>query len=214
MERRLPPQANGATARSQSRPIGTVEVSLNPDSTRLTGTCPTCGLQLSVELRSESGHGRPASCTRCNEMYRVTLREALPSPPQQRRGLGVCYAVEGEWDVGAIMEYLFDNIGAVDYVRDGFVCHPDEETSDFPSITVDEQARMVRFGLFGDYQEQEAGSIINQTVSEFGARFQVEMRPVLLERWEYRDSETGFALVESRALGTLLKDRVKPPANA
>jgi hypothetical protein len=148
-------------------------------------------------------------------MFQVTIRDAaIPAPSEQRRGLGVSYAVEGEWDVSAIVEYLFDNIGAVDYLRGGFVCHPDEETVDFPSITVDEPTRTVRFGLFGDYQEQEAGSIINQAVSEFGARFQVEMRPVLLERWEFREGETGFALVESRPLGTLLKDRATRPANA
>jgi len=167
-----------------------------------------------VDLRAEDAHGRLASCTRCKEVYRVMLREGCQAPAAERCGLGVSYAIEGEWDVVAIVEYLFDNIGMVDYVRDGFVCHPDDETTDFPTISVDEPTRMVRFGLFGNYQEQEAGSIINQTVSEFGARFQVEMRPVLLERWEYRDGESGFALVERRPLGTLLRDRAIRQANA
>jgi predicted Zn finger-like uncharacterized protein len=187
---------------------------MNADSTRLVGTCPTCGTLLSVGLRAEGAHGRLVGCTRCKEIYQVTLREGLCTPIADRCGLGVSYAVEGEWDLGAIMEYLFDNIGMVDYVRGGFVCHPDDETSDFPTISVDEQSRLVRFGLFGNYQEQEAGSIINQTVSEFGARFQIEMRPVLLERWEHRAGDTGFALVERRSLGTLLKDRATRQANA
>jgi predicted Zn finger-like uncharacterized protein len=214
MEKRLLSAAKGPAHPTQSRSVGTVEVSLNADSTRLIGTCPRCGSRLSVDLRTESAHGRLVSCTRCKEIYRVMLREGLQASSAERCGLGVSYAVEGEWDVGAIMEYLFDNIGMVDYVRGGFVCHPDEETPDFPSISVDEQSRLVRFGLFGAYQEQEAGSIINQTVSEFGARFQVEMRPVLLERWEYRDGDSGFALVERRPLGTLLKDRATRQANA
>jgi hypothetical protein len=192
-----------------------VEVTLNADSTRLVGTCPTCNALLSVGLRAEGAHGRLVGCTRCKEIYRVTLQEGLcPPSAAERCGLGVSYAVEGEWDLGAIMEYLFDNIGMVDYVRGGFVCHPDEETSDFPTISVDEQTRLVRFGLFGNYQEQEAGSIINQTVSEFGARFQIEMRPVLLERWASRPGDTGFSLVERRSLGTLLKDRATRQANA
>ena len=187
----------------------TIEVSLSADSSRLVGTCPTCGSRLCAELETRGGFGGLVSCARCNEIYRVRLQDAAAAPPANRCGLGVSYAIEGEWDVPAILEYLFDNIGAVDYVRDGFVCHPDEETEDFPTISLNEQARTIRFGLFGDYQEQEAGSIINQTVSEFGSRFQVEMRPVLLERWEYRDGGTGFTLVERRALGTLFRERAK-----
>jgi hypothetical protein len=214
MARRLPSPSPRPADLPAAPAVGTIEVSVNPDSTRLTGTCPTCDCRLTVELPSVAGPGRPASCPHCKRLYQVRIQEGLPLPPDQRRGLGVSYAVEGEWDTAAIMEYLFDNVGGIDYVRGGFVCHPDEETSDFPSIAVDEQTRMVRFGLFGDYQDQEAGSIINQAVSEFGSRFQVEMRPLLLERWECRDGEAGFALVESRALGTLLKDPVKRPANA
>ncbi len=214
MDRQLPSQVNAEPTGPKSPPVSTIEVSLNADSTQLTGTCPGCGLQLTVELKAESGHGRPASCARCKELFRVTMREIAPAPSEQRRGLGVSYEIDGEWDVAAIIEYLFDNIGAVDYVRGGFVCHPDDETTDFPTIAVDEQTRMVRFRLFGDYPEQEAGSIINQAVSEFGARFQIEMRPVLLERWESREGESGFSLVESRTLGTLLRDRVKRQANA
>ncbi len=59
------------------------------------------------------------------------------------------------------MEYLFDNIGTVGVVQGGCVCHPDEEHADFPTITVDSQARTVSFGLFGTLSEREAGGIIN-----------------------------------------------------
>jgi hypothetical protein len=208
MNRAYPLPSVPPDPRSQSGRSETVEVSLNADSTRLMGTCPTCGSHLCVELQTDRALGGLVSCTRCKEIYRVRMQESA-TLPADRCGLGVSYAVEGEWDVPAIIEYLFDNIGAVDYVRGGFVCHPDDETEDFPTISLDEQSRTVRFGLFGDYQEQEAGSIINQAVSEFGSRFQVEMRPVLLERWEYRDGGTGFTLVERRPLGVLLRERGK-----
>ena len=201
---------SSASSPDHSRQPGrTVEVSLSADSSRLLGTCPTCGSHLSVELETKGGFGGLVSCTRCKEIYRVRVQDPSAVPPADRCGLGVSYAIEGEWDVPAIVEYLFDNIGTVDYVRGGFVCHPDEETEDFPIISLDEPSRTVRFGLFGDYQEQEAGSIINQTVSEFGSRFQVEMRPLLLERWEFRDGGTGFTLVERRPLGTLFRERAR-----
>ena len=209
MDRAASQEAKTAPQPGQSQTPGTVEVSLNPDSTRLMGTCPTCASPLTVDLRNDGRQGRLVSCARCKQIYRVRLREHPPVSAAERRGLGVSYAIEGEWDVPAIMEYLFDNIGAVDYVRGGFVCHPDDETEDCPTIAVDEQARTVRFGLFGEYQEQEAGSIINQAVSEFGSRFQIEMRPVLLERWESRAGEAAFNLVERRLLGTLLRERAK-----
>jgi hypothetical protein len=102
----------------------------------------------------------------------------------------------------------------VNPVRGGFVCHPDEYHTDFPTITLNEDDRTVRFGLFGNYLEREAGAIINQVVSEFGNKFQLDLHPLVLERWEYRDEAKGFTLVERRPLGTLLRERVKRHARA
>lgn len=199
-----------------SRPLvaGTVGVSLDPHGTQLIGSCPTCFTRLSVELRGDGSFGNLVACMRCKKIYRVESKGAPMAPREQPRGFGVSYAVEGEWDVSSIMEYLFDNVGAVNPVRDGFVCHPDEFHADFPTITVNEHARTVCFGLFGNYLEREAGAIINQVVSEFGTKFQVDLRPLVLERWEYRDQAQGFALVERRPLGTLLREQVKRQARA
>ncbi len=112
------------------------------------------------------------------------------------------------------MEYLFDNMGPVNPVAGGFVCQPDEYHVDFPFITVNQATRTIRFSLFGQYQEREAASIINQVVSEFGNRFQLDLYPLVLERWEYQDEAKGFTLVERRPLGALLRERAKRQAHA
>jgi hypothetical protein len=151
---------------------------------------------------------------RCKQIYRVQPEEGSASPGRNPRGFGVTYVVVGAWDVSAVMEYLFDNVGPVNPVAGGFVCQPDEYHADFPFITVNQGARTIRFGLFGQYQEREAAAIINQVVSEFGSRFQLDLHPLVLERWEYREEAKGFTLVERRPLGTLLRDRVKRQARA
>lgn len=199
-----------------SRPLvaGTVGVSLDPHRTQLIGTCPTCSARLTVELRGDGSFGNLVACMRCKKIYRVQSKEASVSAAEKPRGFSVSYAVEGEWDVSSIMEYLFDNIGAVNPVRDGFVCQPDEHNAHFPTMRVDQHARTVGFSLFGNYPEREAAAIINQAVSEFGTKFQVDLRPLVLERWEYRDDARGFALVERRPLGTLLREQVKRQARS
>jgi hypothetical protein len=169
---------------------------------------------VSVEVRSDGSFGNLVACMRCKEIYQVELSETSPSSGEHPLGFGVSYAVAGKWDVSSIMEYLFDNVGPVNMVGGGFVCQPDEHHTDFPTITVNEDARTVRFGLFGNYQEREAGTIINQVVSEFGNKFQLDLHPFLLERWEYRDGTKGFVLVERRPLGTLLRNRIKRQARA
>jgi hypothetical protein len=153
---------------------------------------------------------------RCKQIYRVQSQsqEDSVSSGEKPRGFGVSYAVVGAWDVSAMMEFLFDNVGPVNSVAGGFVCQPDEHHVDFPFITVNQSARTIRFGLFGQYQERDAASIINQVVSEFGNRFQLDLYPQILERWEYKDESKGFALVERRPLGTFLRERVKRQAHA
>jgi hypothetical protein len=193
---------------------GTVHVNLNPGRSELVGHCPTCSSRLSVEVRSDGTFGNLVACMRCKEIYRVEPDEAPVPSGGHPRGFGVSYAVNGGWDVSSIMEYLFDNVGPVNPVADGFVCQPDEYHTDFPTITVNEEARTVRFGLFGNYLEREAGAIINQVVSEFGSKFQLDLHPLVFERWEYRDETKGFALVERRPLGTLLRERIKRQARA
>ncbi len=105
------------------------------------------------------------------------------------------------------MEYLFDNVGPIKQVTGGFVCQPDEYHLDFPFITVNQMARTVRFDLFGQYQEREAVSTIHQVVSEIGNRFQLDLYPLVLERWEYQNETQGFVLIEQRQFPTLLGQR-------
>lgn len=193
---------------------GTVRVTVNPDRPQLVGNCPTCSSRLSVEIRSDGTFGSLVACMRCKQIYRVEPQEGSASPGENPGGFSVSYAVVGQWDVSAIMEYLFDNVGPVNPVAGGFVCQPDEYHTEFPYITVNERCRTVRFSLFGQHQEREAAAIINQAVSEFGGRFQLNLHPLVLERWEYRDEVKGFALAERRPLGTLLRERVKRQARA
>ena len=193
---------------------GTVQVKPTPDGTEFVGNCPTCSSRISVHVRGDGSHGNLVACMRCKQIYRIES-ETAPSPQEnQPRGFGVSYTVAGPWDVSSIMEYLFDNVGAVNPVVGGFVCQPDEFHADFPTITVNERTRTVRFGLFGTYPEREAGAIINQVVSEFGSKFQLDLHPLLLERWEYRDDTEGYTLVERRPLGTLLRERNPRKAQA
>lgn len=193
---------------------GTVQVAVSPDRSQLVGNCPACSSRLSVEVRSDGTFGSLVACMRCKQIYRVQPQEGSTSPGEHPRGFGVSYVVAGAWDVTAIMEYLFDNMGPVNPVAGGFVCQPDEYHAEYPFITVNQGARTIRFSLFGQYQEREAGPIINQVVSEFGNRFQLDLYPLVLERWEYRDEAKGFALVERRPLGTLLRERVRRQAHA
>jgi len=146
---------------------GTVQVKPTQDGTEYTGNCPTCSSRLSLHIRGDGSHGNLVACMRCKQIYRVEEETARSPHENQPRGFGVSYAVAGHWDVSTIMEYLFDNIGTVNPVVGGFVCQPDEYHADFPTITVNERTRTVRFGLFGNYPEREAGAIINQVVSEF-----------------------------------------------
>jgi len=193
---------------------GTVHVKPTPDGTEFVGNCPTCSSRLSVNIRGDGSHGNLVACMRCKQIYRVEPEATASSQDKEPRGVGVSYSVAGQWDVSIIMEYLFDNVGIVNPVVGGFVCQPDENHADFPTITVNERMRTVRFGLFGNYLEREAGAIINQVVSEFGSRFQIDLHPLLLERWEYRDEAKGLTLVERRPLGTLLRERTTRKAQA
>ena len=193
---------------------GTVQVAVSSDRSQLVGNCPTCSTRLSVEVRSDGTFGTLVACMRCKQIYRVEPQEDSDAPEENPRGFGVSYVVVGAWDVTAIMEYLFDNMGPVNPVAGGFVCQPDEYHADHPCITVNQATRRIHFSLFGQYQEREAASIINQVVSEFGNRFQLDLYPLVLERWEYQDEAKGFTLVEQRPLGALLRERVKRQAHA
>jgi len=209
----MPMADHSMTTRGKTSLIaGTVRVSLDPDGTTLVGTCPTCASRLSVQVRNDGSFGSLVACMRCKEIYLVESTETPAASPQHRRGYGVSYAVEGQWNISSIMEYLFDNVGPVSPVCGGFVCQPDEYHTDLPIITVNEQARTVRFGMFGNYLERDAGAIINQVVWEFSTKFQIDLHPIVLERWEYREDAKGLALVERRPLGTLLRQRHKRQA--
>jgi hypothetical protein len=135
---------------------GTVHVTTSSDCSQLVGNCPTCNSRLSVEVRSDGTFGSLVACMRCKQIYRVQPQEGSTSLGENPRGFSVSYVVVGPWDASAIMEYLFDNVGPVSPVTGGFVCQPDENHVDFPFITVNQGARTIRFGLFGQYQENEA----------------------------------------------------------
>lgn len=193
---------------------GTVRVTPNRDRSQLVGNCPTCSSRLSVEIRSDGSFGSLVACMRCKQLYRVEPQDGSAPSAAPPRGFGVTYAAVGPWDASAMMEYLFDTLGPVDRVAGGFICQPDEYHQGIPRIGVDEQTRTIRFDLFGHYQEAEAAAIINQAASEFGSTFHLTLQPLLLERWEHREQTRGFALVERRPLGTLLRERVKRQARA
>jgi len=205
--------AHPKASHSQSGLAATIDLSLSDDCVRLVGTCQTCGSRLSVEVREDGSHNQTVSCLRCRGLY--WIESARPSPSRARlSGLGVSYTFEGEWNTSAILEYLFDNVGPVDYVEGGFVCHPDDQGGDCPIIMVDESSRVVRFALFGGYPENQATTLIGQAVSEFGARFQLDLRPFVLDRLEYRDDVSGFVLLERRHLGAFWRERPRRHAHA
>jgi hypothetical protein len=204
--------ANPKALRSETALAGTVEVSLSDDCTRLVGTCPTCASPLSAEVQEDGSHRRMISCARCRGLY--WIQGPAHSTCARASNLRVSYTVDGEWNVSEIMEYLFDNVGAVEYVEGGFVCHPDDRDADFPLIGVDERSRIVRFELFGNYRESDAAVPINLAVAELGARLQLGLRPLALDRWEYRGDTGGFALVERRSLETFRRDCTRRRAHA
>ncbi len=198
----------------QSLVAGTVQVNLSPDRTQLIGYCPTCGSRLKVDLESDGSHRTLVACLCCKEIYRVETSGTTEDPQTEPSGLALSFSVQGCWDPSVIMEYLFDNIGAVHPVHDGFVCHPDDQHADFPTISLDSRARTVRFALFGNYSEREAGSIIHQVVSEFGTKFQLDLYPLWLERWSAREDRQGLRMVERRPVGFLLRESTRKSAQA
>ena len=207
-------QIRETTGGSKEIIAGTVHVTTTSDRSQLVGNCPTCNSRLNVDVRSDGTFGSLVACTRCKQIYRVQHKEGSTPSGENPFGFNVSYVVVGMWDVSAIMEYLFDTVGSVNPVADGFVCQPDEYHAEYPFITVNIGARTIQFGLFGQYQEREAASIINQVVCEFGNRFQIDLYPLVLERWEFQEETNGFALVERRQLGALLRKQVTREAHA
>jgi hypothetical protein len=122
--------------------------------------------------------------------------------------------VEGPWDPPAILDHLFDCVGVVEYVAGGFICHPDGGEAGLPTIMVDEGSRIIRFAVCGNCGENEAAAIVTQAASELGAVFQLDLRPLALDRWEYRDDALGLTLVERRPLGVFLRSQPRRQAHA
>jgi hypothetical protein len=154
------------------------------------------------------------TCARCREVYRIESIRAEAREERQSRAFCISFGVEGRWNPSDIMEYLFERIGEVRSVDGGFVCDPDAHLGVIPRIAVLERTRTVQFSLTGTLQEREAIAIINQAVSEFGARFHLGLRPLTLERWERREGGVGMTLAERRPLGMLLSPRSRPYAHA
>jgi hypothetical protein len=206
----------GPSRDASSPPLlaGVVEVRPDADCTCLAGDCPTCGARLSIALEADGSHGTAVACLRCRGLYRVKNDTPHRSRHAEAFGFGVSYAVEGTWDPPALLEHLFDNVGAVEYVAGGFICHPDDGAAGLPTIMVDEGSRIIRFAICGNYSENEAAAIVTQAASELGAGFQVDLRPLALDRWEYRDEAAGLALVERRPLGIFLRGQTRHRAHA
>jgi hypothetical protein len=122
--------------------------------------------------------------------------------------------VEGPWDPSAILDHLFDCVGAVEYVAGGFICHPDDGEASLPTIMVDEESRIIRFAVCGNFVENEAAAIVTQAASELGAGFQLDLRPLALDRWEYGDEAPELTLVERRPLGAYLRNLVRRRGHA
>jgi predicted RNA-binding Zn-ribbon protein involved in translation (DUF1610 family) len=194
---------------SRSQPV-----KVSPDRSSVVTHCPTCGLRLTIRMDAARGVGSMVTCARCKEVYRIEAIQAGGRDEQGPRAFRVSFGVEGRWNPCEIMECLFDRIGEVRTVEGGFVCEPDAHLGLVPSIAVLERTRTVQFCLAGLLQEREAIAIINQAVSEFGARFHLGLRPLTLERWEPRDDGAGMALAERRPLGMLLPPRHRAYAHA
>jgi hypothetical protein len=191
-----------------------VRVDQSPDRSAVVTHCPTCGLRLTIRMDAQGSLGSMVVCARCKEVYRI---EGFRASAREERGLQafrVSFGVEGRWNPCEIMECLFDRIGEVRTVEGGFVCEPDAHLGMVPSIAVLERTRTVQFCLTGPLQEREAIAVINQAVSEFGARFHLGLRPLTLERWEPRDDGAGMTLAERRPLGMLLPPRARAYAHA
>lgn len=188
---------------------GIVRARLSEDRASLIAECPLCHDALTVEVRADGSFGNLVACLRCKEIFKVEVQNVPTYDRGRPRGFGIYYQVEGAWNVPAIMEGLFDTLGAINQVDDGFVCVPDELHENYPLITVNEMARTIRLGVFGKFLEREAASIINQAVEDLVERFRLDLRPVLLERWEYVEAQGGYNLVERRPLG-----KVRTPAAA
>jgi hypothetical protein len=194
--------------------VGVVEVRPDADRTCLAGDCPTCGARLSIALEADGSHGTAVACLKCRGLYRVKSDPTVRSRDPEGVGFGVSYAVEGPWDPPAILDHLFDCVGAVEYVVGGFICHPDDGEAGLPTIMVDEGSRIIRFAICGNYGENEAAAIVTQAASELGAGFQLDLRPLALDRWEYRDDVPGLTLVERRPLGVFLRSQPRRQAHA
>lgn len=150
---------------------------------------------------------------------RVSGRGAGPIPAPQvgaepLRAFAVSYAVEGAWDVERIKEDLFDTLGEITPLENGFVCTPDELHPGTPEIALDPRARTVRFGLFGPYEEKDVAGPMLQAAAEFSQRYELDLNPLIYERWEFQSEHEGYNLVERRPLGTVLRGPAGRTAHA
>jgi len=191
-----------------------LRVDLSSERSSVVTHCPSCGLRLTIRIDADGAVGSVITCARCKEVYRIESIRAGAREERQPRAFRVSFGVEGRWNPSDIMEYLFDRIGEVRAVDGGFVCEPDAQLGVVPRIAVLERTRTVQFSLTGTMQEREAIAVINQVVSEFGARFHLGLRPLTLERWEQQEDGAGMTLAERRPLGMLLSPRGRLYAHA
>jgi hypothetical protein len=182
----------------------------NPDGSQAVGRCPACGHDFAVELHEDGPHPSGGSCARCQGAPPLLPESAGRNP----LGLSVTYDIAGEWEAAPILEYLFDHVGAVDYLQKGFVCYPDDRQIDCPTIMVDERSRRIRFGLFGYYDLADATAIIHDAAADLAGRFQVDLQPAVLARWQYQERLGGFTLVEHRRLDAWSREPSRRPAHA
>jgi len=184
-------------------PLTTGAGETSPDGDRSTiSACPNCGRRLPVGASASESH----PCRACTHV------DATGAPLRAALGLRITYAVVGAWDASCLLEFLFDQIGTVDYLKDGFVCYPDDHHLACPTVMVDEGACQIRFGLFGGYDLTNATVLIHETAAELAGRFQLELRPLLLDWWEVQRGE--LTVIERRHLHSWRRESDRPPARA
>jgi hypothetical protein len=83
-----------------------------------------------------------------------------------------------------VRETLFDEVGEVEDIENGFCCVP-KGVSEVPIMIVDCVDKTVCFQLVGFHNEREMSAIINNTIENFSKQFETTIIPTKYERWVY-----------------------------
>ena len=170
----------------------------------LIGQCPTCGHSLRLERKGDGFFNNLVPCMKCKETFKISVSEVENVSTYDRktiRAFGIVYEIKSNFDdesYGLLIECLFDNVGKMTYISDGFTCVPGEEKENCPIITFNKIQKTIRFGLTGTFLEREAVKIIDQFANKIAEARKLDLNQILIEIWE--NKEKGFELVEQRPL--------------